>query len=54
MNFLKPESVYKLDNIRNELVQMEDFIIFQLIKRSEYPISSVLYSSDENVRPQLT
>lgn len=53
MNFLKPESVYKLDNIRNDLVQMEDFIIFQLIKRSEYPISSVLYSSDEKVRPQL-
>lgn len=53
MNFLKPESVYKLDNIRNELVQMEDFIIFQFIKRSEYPISETLYSCDNSKRPVL-
>ncbi|KAL6927324.1 hypothetical protein ACO0SA_003622 [Hanseniaspora valbyensis] len=53
MNFLKPDSVYKLENIRNELVQMEDFIIFQFIKRSEYPISEKLYSSDPSKRPVL-
>ncbi|XBW38187.1 hypothetical protein QEN19_003779 [Hanseniaspora menglaensis] len=53
MNFLHPDSVYKLDNIRNELVQMEDFIIFQFIKRSEYPISEKLYSTDVYKRPVL-
>lgn len=53
MNFLKPESVYNLVNIRNELVQMEDFIIFQFIKRCEYPISEKLYSRDPSQKPVL-
>ncbi|KAH3903097.1 chorismate mutase ARO7 SCDLUD_000709 [Saccharomycodes ludwigii] len=43
MDFLKPETVLDLQNIRNELVHMEDTIIFNFIERSYFPTCSSVY-----------
>lgn len=44
MNFTKPETVYNLLNIRTSLVRMEDTIIFNLIERSDFLQSPIVYS----------
>lgn len=36
MDFMKPETVLNLDNIRAALVRMEDTIVFNLIERSQF------------------
>ncbi|SCU92338.1 LAMI_0E09846g1_1 [Lachancea mirantina] len=43
MNFLKPETVLDLKNIRDELVRMEDTIIFNFIERSHFPTCPAVY-----------
>lgn len=43
MDFMKPESVLKLDNIREALVRMEDTIVFDLIERSQFYSSPSVY-----------
>lgn len=43
MDFTKPETVFDLQNIRNELVKLEDSIIFQFIERSHFPTSLNVY-----------
>lgn len=43
MNFSEPETVYSLANIRHALVQMEDTIIFNLLERSDFPHSPIVY-----------
>ena len=46
MNFLKPESVYNLANIREDLIRMEDTIIFNLIERSDFPCMPSIYEKN--------
>lgn len=36
MDFMKPESVLNLNNIRQSLVRMEDTIVFNLIERAQF------------------
>lgn len=43
MNFSKPETVYNLLNIRTALVGMEDTIIFNLLERSDFRHSPIVY-----------
>ncbi|CCC67665.1 hypothetical protein NCAS_0A11070 [Naumovozyma castellii] len=43
MDFLKPDTVLNLQNIRAELVKMEDTIIFQFIERSHFATCSSVY-----------
>lgn len=46
MDFLKPESVYNLANIREDLIRMEDTIIFNLIERSDFPTMPSVYNKE--------
>lgn len=46
MDFTKPETVLKLENIRDALVRMEDTIVFDLIERSEFYHSPSVYKED--------
>lgn len=46
MDFRKPETVLDLQNIRDELVKMEDSIIFKFIERSHFPICDPVYDPD--------
>ncbi|KAH3677229.1 hypothetical protein WICMUC_001810 [Wickerhamomyces mucosus] len=43
MDFLKPDTVLDLANIRDALVRMEDTIIFNFIERSQYFQNSSVY-----------
>ncbi|KAH3680287.1 hypothetical protein WICPIJ_008345 [Wickerhamomyces pijperi] len=43
MDFLKPETVLDLANIRDALVRMEDTIIFNFLERSQYFSSPSVY-----------
>ncbi|KAI5964574.1 ARO7 [Candida pseudojiufengensis] len=43
MDFMKPETVLDLNNIREALVRMEDTIVFDLIERSQYFSSPSVY-----------
>lgn len=44
MDFTKPETVLNLQNIRDELVKMEDSIIFKFIERSHFPVCAPVYA----------
>ncbi|CDK29391.1 unnamed protein product [Kuraishia capsulata CBS 1993] len=46
MDFMKPETVLNLANIRDALVRMEDTIIFDLIERSQFFQSPSVYKPD--------
>ncbi|QLQ78881.1 hypothetical protein HG537_0B02290 [Torulaspora globosa] len=46
MNFKKADTVLNLNNIRDELVRMEDTIIFNFIERSHFPSCPVVYAKD--------
>lgn len=50
MNFGEPESVYNLNNIRQALVRMEDTIIFNLIERSDFPASPIVYEAHPDLQ----
>lgn len=43
MDFMNPASVYNLSNIREDLIRMEDTIIFNLIERSDFPTMPSVY-----------
>ncbi|CAI4054898.1 hypothetical protein SUVZ_16G3380 [Saccharomyces uvarum] len=43
MDFTRPETVLDLQNIRNELVRMEDTIIFKFIERSHFATCPSVY-----------
>ncbi|EGV64584.1 chorismate mutase aro7 [Yamadazyma tenuis] len=43
MDFMKPETVLDLNNIRNALVRMEESIVFALIERSQFYSSPSVY-----------
>lgn len=45
MDFLKPETVLDLANIRDALVRMEDTIIFNFLERSQYFSSPSVYEA---------
>jgi len=47
MDFLKPESVLNLQNIRDALVRMEDTIIFNFIERSQFYTSPSVYQKNK-------
>lgn len=46
MDFTKPETVLNLQNIRDELIKMEDSIIFKFIERSHFPTCNGVYQID--------
>ncbi|KAL6942126.1 chorismate mutase aro7 [Hanseniaspora vineae] len=46
MNFLEPKTVLDLQNIRDELVKMEDTIIFDFIERSHFAVCSGVYQTN--------
>ncbi|QLL31367.1 hypothetical protein HG536_0B02300 [Torulaspora globosa] len=46
MNFKEADTVLDLKNIRDELVRMEDTIIFNFIERSHFPSCPVVYAKD--------
>ncbi|KAK9461574.1 chorismate mutase [Lipomyces oligophaga] len=45
MDFLKPETVLDLKNIRQALIRMEDTIVFNLIERAKFPRQSSIYQA---------
>ncbi|SCU86025.1 LADA_0D11738g1_1 [Lachancea dasiensis] len=47
MDFLKPATVLDLKNIRDELVKMEDTIIFKFIERSHFPTCPTVYKEND-------
>lgn len=51
MDFSKPETVLNLQNIRDELVKMEDTIIFNFIERSHFPTCPPVYIKNSNDLP---
>ncbi|AET38960.1 chorismate mutase ARO7 Ecym_3477 [Eremothecium cymbalariae DBVPG len=51
MDFLKPETVLNLDNIRRELIRMEDTIIFNFIERSYFPTCPAVYTAKHKAVP---
>lgn len=46
MDFTKPETVLNLQNIRDELVRMEDSIIFKFIERSHFATCPSVYEAN--------
>lgn len=46
MDFTKPETVLNLQNIRDELVKMEDSIIFKFIERSHFATCPGVYMAN--------
>lgn len=46
MDFTKPETVLDLQNIRDELLKMEDTIIFNFIERSHFPTCPPVYEKE--------
>lgn len=51
MDFTKPETVLNLANIRDELVRMEDSIIFKFIERSHFPTCPAVYQKNNPELP---
>lgn len=47
MDFMKPETVLDLANIRQALVRMEDTIVFDLIERSQFFSSPSVYEKNK-------
>ncbi|ODV98590.1 hypothetical protein PACTADRAFT_184802 [Pachysolen tannophilus NRRL Y-2460] len=47
MDFMKPETVLNLGNIRDALVRMEDTIVFNFIERSQFYSSPSVYEIDK-------
>lgn len=47
MDFTKPETVLDLQNIRDELIKMEDSIIFKFIERSHFPTCPSVYRKND-------
>lgn len=47
MDFMKPETVLDLNNIRQALVRMEDTIVFDLIERSQFYSSPSVYEKNK-------
>ncbi|CAI5756854.1 unnamed protein product [Candida verbasci] len=47
MDFMKPETVLDLNNIRQALVRMEDTIVFDLIERSQFYSSPSVYENNK-------
>ncbi|RLV92566.1 Chorismate mutase [Spathaspora sp. JA1] len=47
MDFMKPETVLDLANIRQALVRMEDTIVFDLIERSQFYSSPSVYQKNK-------
>lgn len=47
MDFMKPETVLELSNIREALVRLEDTIIFNFIERSQFYSSPSVYKTDK-------
>ncbi|ESW99592.1 hypothetical protein KL918_001476 [Ogataea parapolymorpha] len=47
MDFMKPETVLDLGNIRDALVRMEDTIIFNFIERSQFYASPSVYKVNQ-------
>lgn len=47
MDFFKPETVLNLQNIRDELVKMEDTIIFNFIERSHFATCPSVYQNKD-------
>ncbi|GME90922.1 unnamed protein product [Ambrosiozyma monospora] len=47
MDFMKPETVLNLANIRESLVRMEDTIIFNFIERSQFYSSPSVYEENK-------
>ncbi|KAK9466376.1 chorismate mutase [Lipomyces arxii] len=45
MDFLKPETVMDLANIRSALIRMEDTIVFNLIERAKFPRQDIIYKA---------
>lgn len=43
MDFMKPETALDLNNIRAALIRMEDTILFDLIERAQFYLSSKVY-----------
>lgn len=48
MNFSEPETVLNLQNIRDELVKMEDSIIFKFIERSHFATCKPVYLTGDS------
>lgn len=51
MDFTKAETVLNLQNIRDELVKMEDSIIFKFIERSHFPTCGPVYIANNPELP---
>lgn len=51
MDFTRPDTVLDLSNIRDELVRMEDSIIFKFIERSHFPTCSAVYRKNDPYLP---
>lgn len=49
MDFMDPKSVYNLSNIRDDLIRMEDTIIFNLIERSDFYTMASVYEKNSDV-----
>ncbi|CUM64005.1 uncharacterized protein PRCAT00001593001 [Priceomyces carsonii] len=47
MDFMKPETVLDLGNIREALIRMEDTIVFALIERSQFYSSPSVYEKNK-------
>lgn len=47
MDFMKPETVLDLNNIRQALMRMEDSIVFDLIERSQFYSSPSVYEPNK-------
>ena len=51
MDFMRPETVLDLANIRQSLVRMEDTIVFDLIERSQFFSSPSVYEKNKFIIP---
>lgn len=51
MDFMKPETVYNLQNIRDELIKLEDTIIFKFIERSHFLTCPEVYKPNNPKLP---
>lgn len=51
MDFMKPETVLNLQNIRDSLVRMEDTIVFNFIERSQFFLLPSVYVPNKHAIP---
>lgn len=54
MDFMKPETVLDLNNIRTSLVRMEDTIVFDFIERLQFFSSPSVYEKDKYKIPDFS